>query len=250
MPVAEATYDGCRAEELRALLEVPRVDVQDSVTSTMDVAHALAAGGAPAGTLVLAERQTAGRGREGRRWASGAGIGIWLTMVERPTDAEALDVLAIRLGLAAARVLEPFAGGSIRLKWPNDLYVGVGKLAGLLVESRWRDQVVDWIAVGLGLNVRLPSDVPYASALRTGTSRLAVLESLVPALRASAAAHGGLRAAELTAYRERDLARGRGCRQPAPGIVLGIDERGSLLVRTPAGDVACRSGSLIFEEGT
>jgi len=246
--VADATYDGCGAPELRALLDLPRVEVYDSVTSTLDVAHVLGERGVAAGSLVLAERQTAGRGRDGRRWRSVAGSGIWLSMLERPTDAAAVDVLAIRLGLGAAEVLDRFADSPVRLKWPNDLFVGGGKVGGILVESRWRDQHIEWVAVGVGINVRLPPDVPNASALRAGTSRVPVLEALVPAIRAAASARGALRAVEVSAYAKRDLARGRSCRQPAPGVVQGIDARGSLLVSTPVGEVACRSGSLVFEE--
>src|SRR6185436_16510341 len=101
------------------------------------------ADGAPAGTVVLADAQRGGRGRGGRRWASPPGVGVWLTLVERPADHAALEVLSLRLGLHAAAAVERFAarggGGPVRLKWPNDLYVGEGKLAGVLVEVRWRD---------------------------------------------------------------------------------------------------------------
>jgi hypothetical protein len=75
-----------------------------------------------------------------------------------------------------------------------------------------------------------------------------VLAELVPALRAAAAARGALTERELQGYAERDLARGRPCVHPAAGVVQGIDAHGSLVVRTPAGDVTCRAGSLVFEE--
>ena len=246
--MADATYDGCGAEELRALLDLPHVVVYHSVTSTLDVAHVLGEGNAPSGSLVLAERQTAGRGRGGHRWASAAGTGIWMTMIERPTDPAAVEVLAIRLGMQAAAALDRFVDGMVRLKWPNDLYLGDGKLCGILVETRWREQRIDWVAVGLGVNVRMPRDVPHAAALRDGTSRVRVLETLVRAVRSAAAARGALRESELAEFAARDLARGRRCREPAPGVVQGIDARGSLLVLTPVGEVACRSGSLVFAE--
>ena len=60
-------------------------------------------------------------------------------MIERPRDAAALDVLSLRVGLALAPALDAFAGSAVRLKWPNDLYVGARKLGGILVEARWRD---------------------------------------------------------------------------------------------------------------
>ena len=87
-------YDGCSADDLAARLGVPGVAMFDDVGSTLDVAHALAADGAPAGTVVLADAQSAGRGRHGRRWRSERGAGIWLTILERPSESKALEVLS------------------------------------------------------------------------------------------------------------------------------------------------------------
>lgn len=245
----EATYDGRSARELESLLELPRVEVHDAVTSTLDVAHALGADGAPAGTLILAEQQTAGRGRAGRRWESRPGSGIWLTIIERPADPEAIGLLSIRLGLAAARALDRWTEDTVRLKWPNDLYVGGGKLAGILVETRWRDQRLDWAALGLGINVLAPPGVERTvAALRPGSVRVEVLEALVPALREAARARGLLDATELEAYAARDIARGRRCAKPVAGVVEGIDAHGSLLVRTTTAVIPYRSGSLVLEE--
>ena len=219
----------------------------ESIGSTLDVAHTLGAAGASAGTLVLAEQQTAGRGRSGRRWASAPGSGIWLTLIERPSDPAAVEVLSLRVGLRAAAALDRWAAEPVRLKWPNDLYCEGGKLAGILIEARWREQRLDWVAIGLGVNVRPPAEMPSAAALHHARSRVEVLAELVPALRAAATARGPLTERELVAYAERDLARGRACVEPAAGVVQGIDAHGSLVVRTPAGDVACRAGSLVFE---
>ncbi|HET7549945.1 MAG TPA: biotin--[acetyl-CoA-carboxylase] ligase [Gemmatimonadaceae bacterium] len=247
--MAELLYDGRSESDLESLLGVPRVALCDVVTSTLDVAHVLGAEGAPAGTLIVAEQQTAGRGRAGRRWASRPGSGIWLTILERPGDPATVELLSIRLGLAAARVLDRWAPAVVRLKWPNDLYVEEGKLAGILVETRWRDQRLDWAALGMGINVVAPSDVDRAvSALRPGTDRVAVLSALVPALREAAATSGPLEERELESFAARDMARGRRCTAPVPGVVQGIDAHGSLLVGTAAGDLSFRSGSLVLEE--
>jgi BirA family biotin operon repressor/biotin-[acetyl-CoA-carboxylase] ligase len=246
--LASRQYAGANDVTIAARCAVPRVVLFDEVTSTLDVAHPLARDGAPEGTLILAERQTAGRGRSGRAWASEQGAGIWSTLIARPTDEAALDVLSLRIGLAAARALESFTTNEIRLKWPNDLMIDGGKLGGILIESRWRDERVDWIAIGIGINCRLPRDVPHARALREGVDRLSVLAAFVPAVRAAAAAHGALGALELQEYARRDWALGRRCTSPAAGIVRGIDARGALLVRTSAGDVAARTGSLVLEE--
>ena len=244
-----ATYDGRDVAALTRLLDVARLVAVDSTSSTMDDAHAMAAGGAPAGTVVLADRQTAGRGRAGRRWASASGQGIWMTVIERPNDRRALDVLSIRLGLRAARVLDRWAASRVRLKWPNDLYVGEGKLAGILVEARWRADRLDWVAIGIGVNVRIPH-VEHSSALEPGTERVDVLAELLPAVRAAAHGRGPLTGAELDEFAARDFSAGRTCVEPAPGQVRGISATGELLVETDLGLRAFRDGSLTFAGAT
>ena len=241
-----AKYDGRDSATLAALLDVPRVVVFDSTASTMDDAHGLATVGAPAGTVVLADRQAAGRGRNGRRWASSSGQGIWMTIIERPNDARVVDVLSIRVGIRAARALDRHATGSIGLKWPNDLYVGGGKLAGILIEARWRASRVDWVAIGIGVNVREPAGVASAASLRNDVSRVDVLGELVPAIRSAAAARDVLTPAEIEEFDARDVARGRACVDPAPGAVVGINAAGELLVQTGSGVRAFRDGSLTF----
>lgn len=243
------TYDGWTAAALAAELALPQVALFDEAPSTMDVAHELAAAGAPAGTLVLADRQSAGRGRAGKGWSSPAGSGVWLTLVERPRDPAVLEVLSLRLGLRAAPVLDRWAPAPVRLKWPNDLYVARRKLAGVLVEARWREDRVEWVAVGVGVNVVAPPELSTAVGLEPGARRVEILAELVPALRAAAFATGPLTERELAAFAERDLARGRRARLPVRGVVRGIDALGALLVEGTAGAVeSVRAGSLVFEE--
>jgi BirA family biotin operon repressor/biotin-[acetyl-CoA-carboxylase] ligase len=241
-------YDDCTADELRQTLGIPCLEVYARLTSTMNTAHALGAAGAPAGTIVLADEQTAGRGRAGRVWRSPPGAGIWLACLERPLDLDVLPVLSLRLGLATARVLDEWSASTVLLKWPNDLYVGARKLAGFLVESRWRGDTIDWIVIGFGLNVRPPAGLPGAAALLPGTARLDVLRRIVPPLRSAAAVSGPLSAPELEQWARRDLAPGRACREPVNGRVRGIDASGALLVDTPGGEVRARAGSLVFSE--
>jgi BirA family transcriptional regulator, biotin operon repressor / biotin---[acetyl-CoA-carboxylase] ligase len=240
--------DGATAAELRDALDLPRVELLETTTSTLDVAHRLAADGAPAGTLVIANEQTAGRGRGGKSWQSPPEAGLWLTLIERPADTSGLDVLSIRVGLAAAEALDRFAPEPIRLKWPNDLYVDRGKLAGILVEARWREQSVEWIAIGLGINVRRPETIESAAGLEPGTARADVLAELVPALRSAARATGPLGEEELEEFNARDMARGKTCTQPALGRVAGITPTGELLVALADTVAQFRSGSLVLED--
>jgi BirA family transcriptional regulator, biotin operon repressor / biotin---[acetyl-CoA-carboxylase] ligase len=249
--VIDGFYDGIDQDTLAAMLNVPLVRTHAITESTQDDVHRLAAAGAPAGTIVLAEEQTAGRGRSGRKWTSGPGDGIWLSLLERPANPEAIEVLSLRAGLHAARALDVFAPSLVRLKWPNDLYIDDRKLAGILIEARWRadtkERGPDWVTIGIGVNVRSPAAQATAAALRPGTSRLAALDRLVPALRAAARGSGALDAAELAEYRQRDLARGRTCSAPERGVVEGISPGGALIVLTSEGRREYRGGSLILE---
>jgi BirA family biotin operon repressor/biotin-[acetyl-CoA-carboxylase] ligase len=239
-------YDGRSAEELSALLGLPRVVAFEEVSSTLDIVHELGEQGAPAGTLVLADAQTAGRGRMRRAWRSDPGAGIWLTLLERPLGDDALGVLALRIALALAPALDPFAATRVQLKWPNDLYVEGRKLAGVLVEARWRGPRLDWLAVGVGINVIAPDGLG-AAGLIAATDRLAVLRAIVPALRTAATTPGLLTRSEIEQFRERDIAAGRRCVAPAVGVVAGIDVDGALLVDGTDGRVARYAGSLILE---
>lgn len=246
----EYRFDGLTARELMELLQLPLVEMLDKTASTLDVAHRLAGENAPAGTLVIADHQTSGRGRSGSRWVSPRGSGLWITIVERPDDASALEVLSLRIGLRAARALDRFAPEPIRLKWPNDLYCEGRKLGGILVEARWREGKLEWVAVGLGVNVLVPDDVPLAGALDSGTQRIEVLIDLVPALHGAAGAHGYLTAVELIEWNARDLARGRACIEPARGVVEGISPSGELLVALADSVARFRSGSLVLDTTT
>jgi len=214
----------------------------------MDLAHRLADEGAPAGTLVIANEQTSGRGRGGKSWQSSPGAGLWLTLIERPTDASGLGVLSLRVGLAAAEALDRFAAEPIRVKWPNDLYVDGGKLAGILVEARWRERSVEWVAIGLGINVRQPPGVEMAAGLEPGTERVDVLAELIPAVRRAAQTPGSLDAGEMEEFDARDLARGKACVEPALGRVAGITPTGELLVALADSVAPFRSGSLVLED--
>jgi BirA family biotin operon repressor/biotin-[acetyl-CoA-carboxylase] ligase len=243
-----ARYDGRTAEELATELGLPRVVVFDEVSSTLDVAHELAAAGAPAGTLIVADAQTSGRGRMGRAWRSEAGAGVWLTLIERPRDVAALDVLSLRIGLALAPVLDAFTGTPVRLKWPNDLYVGARKLGGILVEARWRESAPEWTAIGVGVNVRAPEGEPRAIGIEPGVSRAALLTRMVPAMRAAAARTGPLDRSELAAFAARDAVAGRRCREPVAGLIQGIDPSGALVVDVGSEIAIIRAGSLVLEE--
>ena len=243
-------FDGVAVERLRSMLRVPQLHLFQSTGSTLDVAHRLGAAGAPHGTLVLADQQTKGRGRSGKAWSSPPGAGLWLTVLARSAVPAIPQVLTVRLGLAAAHILDRFAPSAVRIKWPNDLYLHDGKLAGVLVEARWRGSTLEWLAVGIGLNVTRAAPGSAGAFLGAGVDRVAVLQALMPALLAAIdRPEPALDADELSAFAARDLSRGRVCLQPVEGVVQGINAAAELLVRTADETVSVNSGSLSLAEG-
>lgn len=241
------TYDGLSPEEVARRTRTPRLLVLREVTSALDVLHDLAAEGAPAGTAVLADVQTRGRGRQGRSWHSPAGQGIWLTYLVRPPGPLESGVLALRVGLAVAATLERL-GAAPRVKWPNDVLLDGRKVAGVLCEARSTPGAGGWVALGIGMNVHgpLPAEVvPGAIVLDEAVpvTRIAVLEHLLPLLR-ELALSPRLDEAERRVYAALDWLSGRRLNAPAVGIARGIDADGALLVETPAGARRVVAGSV------
>lgn len=245
-----ALYDGLDPTALARRWSLPRVLVVVQTTSTMDEAHALAARGAVAGTLVLAHMQSAGRGRTGGAWVSVEGSSVLCTLVERPSGANALDVLSLRVGLGVAAALDAFAPSPVGVKWPNDIIIDGGKVAGILVEARWREGKPEWVALAIGINVTAaPPQQPNARALLPGSARLMVLDRVLPALRFAAAQAGPLTAAELSAWAARDRLAGKEITGPIAGRVRGVLPTGELYLDTPNGEAALRSGSITLAQG-
>ena len=205
----------------------PRLHLRE-IDSTNRRARELAADGAPHGTLVTAGAQTAGRGRQGRRWDAPAGSALLCSVVLRDFDA----LLSLRAGLAVADV----AGEPARVKWPNDVLVDGRKVAGVLVEGRPQD---GWAVVGIGVNVAAaPEGVPGAGTLR----RADVEEVLAELLSALEQRLGEPAAATLNALRERDALLGAPLSwDGGAGVGDGINADGGLRVRTGDGGVTVLS---------
>jgi BirA family biotin operon repressor/biotin-[acetyl-CoA-carboxylase] ligase len=204
-------------------LGTPRLHLR-ATDSTNDRARALAGTGAPHGTLVTAGAQTAGRGRQGRTWEAPAGRALLMSLVLR--DWPRL------LPLAAAVAVADVAGPEATIKWPNDVLLRGGKLAGILVEARPQE---GWAVVGMGMNVAVrPGDLPDELRDRAASLQLdpRALEPTIAALLAALGERLALEpAALLAAYRERDALLGRPVRwQRGEGTAAGIDEDGRLLV--------------------
>lgn len=242
------TWEGLDESEVAERLGLSRVVVLKSTPSTMDVAHSASEREITPGLLVVADAQEAGRGRMGRSWSSPPGSGVWCTMIENPRDREALDVLSIRVGLLLAESLSELANADARVKWPNDVMLDGKKLAGVLTEASWVGETLAYVAVGVGVNVRPPADVPDAAGL-PGADRISVLSRVVRAIRTAAGARAHLTEKELARYRARDILVGRRIRLPADGVVQGISSNGALLVESPEGRISShRSGTIVLAE--
>jgi BirA family biotin operon repressor/biotin-[acetyl-CoA-carboxylase] ligase len=206
----------------------PRLHLRET-DSTNERARALAAAGAPHGTLVTAGLQTAGRGRQGRRWVGQPGRALLLSLVVRELDA----LLSLRAGLAVADV----AGEAARVKWPNDVLLDGRKVAGVLVEGRPQE---GWAVIGIGLNVAVdPAGLPDELRAVAGTLGRAPGEmeaTLADLLRALERRLVQPAPAVVAALRARDALLDRPVRWASgEGTGAGIDDTGALLVRTAGG---------------
>jgi BirA family biotin operon repressor/biotin-[acetyl-CoA-carboxylase] ligase len=134
------------------------------VGSTNDVAATLADRGEPEGTVVIADAQTAGRGRHGRTWASPSGAGLYMSAVMRPAP-HAVGLLTIAAGVALADGIQAATGLQPQLKWPNDVYMGGRKLAGILAEAGTSAAGVQHVVLGCGINL-MPAAYPADVAAR------------------------------------------------------------------------------------
>ncbi len=272
MDVPAATWEGCTGADLASHWALPAVHLFSAVGSTSDVARRLAQEGAPSGTLVIADEQLAGRGRGSRSWASPAGLGLWCSLVLRGLAADTIGLLPIRVALAAAAALDPWAGAPIRVKWPNDLLVGDRKLGGILCEASWDGHRLDHMIVGVGLNLlQAPEDFPepirpLATSLRAASgepvSRFQVAGALIAALRpvldddrigeldGVGEVADAFAARDALAGRRVEIREGDTERVLASGRASGIDDDGSLLVETGVGQVTrVRSGTVHIPGG-
>jgi BirA family biotin operon repressor/biotin-[acetyl-CoA-carboxylase] ligase len=215
----------------------------DTTGSTNDRARELAIAGAPDGTVVVAEEQISGRGRQGRSWAAPRGRALTVSVLRRSTGG--LELLPLATAVAVCDACESVAPVRCQIKWPNDIWVARRKLAGILIETRPQER---WCVIGIGLNVdthehELEHERRTATSLRIESAapvdRQRTLEALLDRL---AKRFGDLeRRSEviLETYRERDALNGRriswadGTRS---GDAQGIDERGNLVVFTEKGE--------------
>jgi BirA family transcriptional regulator, biotin operon repressor / biotin---[acetyl-CoA-carboxylase] ligase len=257
IPDAGEPLDGGRIRALLtdvALQRIERVDTHWTVGSTNTVLMERSNPAIGSGEALLAEYQTAGRGRQGRTWVAPPGGSICLSLSwmfgELPRD---LGALGLVIGVCAREALQSLGAGRVTLKWPNDLLIDDRKLGGILIELRAESTGPACVVIGMGLNVALGAallekigtlgiaPIDLASAGLKGASRNAVAARLI-----SSCVQGLLdfEASGLKPFAQKwleaDGLRGRpvtvtGSAGATQGIARGIDLDGALLVETPQG---------------
>jgi BirA family transcriptional regulator, biotin operon repressor / biotin---[acetyl-CoA-carboxylase] ligase len=224
-----------------------------SVPSTMDLAAALATGGAAHGVVVAAEQQTAGRGRRGSTWVSPPGAGLYFSLVAKPS-ATSLSLLTLAAGVAVREGIAAASGLQAALKWPNDLLVDKRKLAGILAEGIGIGTPEQAVIVGVGVNVQPAAYPPDVAARATSiegelgraVDRDALLASILDALSARLAALDQNAGDILQAWRVASPS-AVGARvewDGHRGVTAGIDQDGALLVKTASGVERIIAGEL------
>jgi len=239
-----------------------------SLGSTNDLLKELASQGAPEGTLVIADEQTAGRGRLDRKWLAPPGTSLLMSLLFRPNLApNQAQRLTMICSLAIADAIEGLTGLPVDLKWPNDIFIRGKKAGGILTELGMRGDRLDYVVVGMGLNINWPiSALAELRGLATSLSEelgqeVSRLELLWAILEGIEARYKCLKRGESPheEWSARLITLARQVQVTTPKEVLtgwaeGVDADGALILRTPdgrckrilAGDVTLRNGQRNF----
>ncbi|OAB32584.1 bifunctional biotin--[acetyl-CoA-carboxylase] synthetase/biotin operon repressor [Paenibacillus macquariensis subsp. defensor] len=230
------------------------LEIIKSTVSTQEEARQRAESGAPEGTVIIAEEQTGGKGRLGRKWFSPYGKGIWMSLVLRPQQPlEYTSQLTLLSGVAVCRAIRKTTGLDVGIKWPNDILMNQRKVCGILLESTVEDKLVRYCIAGIGISVNVdsaeyPEDLrDIATSLKAESGGIvdrtlliaAVLEEF-ETLYQLYAQEGFLPIASLwealsvTINHEVVFNTTQGLRE---GLAVGLDTSGALLVDTGMGNI-------------
>lgn len=243
-----------------------RIHYFDEVDSTQKIAAEMAAAGAAQGTIVIAEAQTAGRGRLGRSWHSPPGLNLYQTIILRPQMPIAeVPRLSLVAGVAAAEALEIVAPGLVALKWPNDVWLNGRKAGGIIAEAVANHaQQLDCVLLGIGINVNLGiSDIPEELRTKASSVRIAIGGRRCDRIELAAALYARLEAR----YREAEAGQFAGVMaiyrrymalvgkrvtivegsSRLAGVIEGVDSDGALLLQTEHGVERILTGDVTIE---
>ena len=233
-----------------------RVHVFSSLASTNTTLHEMARAGAPDGTVVIARKQTAGRGRLGREFSSPEDAGLYMSLLlRRDLSPDCVALLTPYTALAAALAVEDTADVTVGIKWVNDLRIGNGKIAGILTEGEFTPEGhLAFAVVGIGINLKSGALPPHLAGIAA-----AIEESATPPAPDVLAAAildrffdgipSLLDGSFLEEYRRRSVVLGRRVTatvgdSTVEGIAKAIGDDGALLLDTEGGDVRLRAGEV------
>ena len=233
----------------------------DEVDSTNDEAKNRAAAGAPEGAVVWAQQQRAGRGRRGREWVSPPG-NLYVSVILRPAcEARHVAQLSFVAALAVLDLVDGSLPGRARCKWPNDILVDGGKVAGILLESALEPGGrVDWVVLGIGVNLAshpgLEEPIPSRSLVDAGAPPLLPEDALTPLLAALTRQRQVWEEEGFVPIRRAWLARAHGLGGPVTvangdrtlaGTFEGLDAEGALVLAQPgAAPISIAAGDVYF----
>jgi len=235
---------------------VRAIDFHATVDSTNRVASNRAMNGAEEGTVIIADSQTGGRGRLGRVWQSPPGVNLYLSVILRPViETFRAPQLTLMTGVAVAETMREYGGRDITIKWPNDVLIGGKKVSGILTEIRTERGKIDFVVVGMGVNINIEKALFHTDFRRTSTSlkeetarshsrsrfTVRLLETFVTWYERYCAQgfapvkkewmeYAGI-TGKFIKVTDRDTVR--------EGTVVGLDENGALLLKEPDGEATC-----------
>ena len=226
------------------------IDYYDSTGSTNDRAYELAEGGEPEGTIVIAESQTRGKGRMGRKWISPKASGIYMSIILRPdVETDEIPAVTIIAAVSIIRAIIKACGVDTRMKWPNDILIGDKKVCGILTEIKAQPDAVEFLVLGIGVNVNTPRGKlpPEGTSLKIecgyNVSRLDLARNILaeferyylkfneegfPALRDECMEYS------LTLGKRVKVSEHH---RSIEGVAVDIDEKGALIVKDDNGDL-------------
>jgi BirA family transcriptional regulator, biotin operon repressor / biotin---[acetyl-CoA-carboxylase] ligase len=250
------------ADIRQALSGIPLADIRfyKSIGSTNDEASHWAEAGAADFSLIVADQQTAGRGRLGRRWITQPGSGLALTIILRPSKKEGalLSLFPLVSALAVCLAIQDNFPLSPQIKWPNDVLIRNSKVAGILCEASWQADIIQALVIGIGVNVFAKAVPPAQETLFPATSieqevsqpveRLSILASILkkwvewrPQLGSQMFFN---QYSELLAFRDQTVRIERVSSPPLIGLLRGITHEGDLCLKTELGVEYIKAGDV------
>lgn len=249
--------DVMTVQELSSLIKTnwagQKVHYYDKTSSTNTCIKRLGEDGALHGTLVVADQQTAGRGRRGRAWESPSGGSIYMSILLRPDMSSAkAPMLTLVMALSIVEAIKECVGLAVQIKWPNDLVFNGKKLVGILTEMSTEIDYINYVVIGTGINVNIqsfPEELSdKATSLRAETGHMVKRSKIIAAIMKQFEVHYEkfLKTMDMQGLMEKYNSflvnydrevRVLGAKIQYNGHALGINERGELLVRRKDGTV-------------